>query len=570
LYLCQRNYLCSIEVLTITIFNMSKIDSVKTFILLTNFVLVSLVIQAKNNGQRTYDQSIKEIELKITKPSGVSQNKLVLEFANSLKSGDFIDEMEYLRTITSLDKFTLPKETNYLDVQYTFGSLFQTKKKFREAYPYFYKITQELKKRDQDFEMRCLYYEYLGLNYFYFRRLIEAEVTLHKGLDCAATTPQAQINIYNTLGLIYLSRKDLSTAETYYQKALKAATDHRDEGWIGVIKGNLGDLFYQQHKYFDAHKYLTIDYQEGMKNNQIESAMNALGLLVRVDLAMKNQKGAANDFFKLDSLVKTKNKEKSNSAYLMAKVDYYKSINDYKTAFESYEQLRKIQIEANRERDLVNIKNTEFQFEFERKQAEINLLQESKKVSEAKLTAMWFAISTLLIAAIITVWQISKIRQRDKELLQLKNEQIQVELKMSESELRNVVRNLMEKNNLINDLNEELTILQQENSKSNSEQEALTKTLQSFTLLTEEDWVEFKRLFEKCYVGFFDYFNTNFEDITNAEIRLAALIKLDLENLEMSNALGISPDSVRKTNLRLRKRLGIQEQKELQKFIRAI
>ena len=58
---------------------------------------------------------------------------------------------------------------------------------------------------------------------------------------------------------------------------------------------------------------------------------------------------------------------------------------------------------------------------------------------------------------------------------------------------------------------------------------ALTDKLQSFTFLTDEDWVEFKRLFEKRHRGFFDYFQENYPSVTNAEIRLAALIKLKLE-----------------------------------------
>lgn len=542
----------------------------KRIVLLLSFACLTILAHANEEFLLTYDQCIKDLTEQLNMSGGANKNKLIADFANDLASDNFSDELEYLKVISALDKYTRSSEPYYLDVQYTFGNLFQTKKKFKQAYPFFYRISLERQTNDQTFHQECLFYEFLGLNYYYFRRFNEAEQTLLKGLECGETSVKAKINIYNTLGLIYVSRKELETAERHFRKALKLATESSDEGWSGVVTGNLGDVFYAQRKYKEAHEYLTIDFEQGMKNDQVESAINALSLLVRVDLAMKNQSAAYKDFKSLDSLAKLFDGKGFMPSYLMAKIDYLKSVNDYKGAFESYEELRKIQNEANRERDLVNIKNTEFQFEFERKQAEINLLKESKKVSETRMTAMWFAISSLLIGAIITIWQIAKRRRRDKELLQLKNEQIQIELKMSERELRNVLRNLMEKNTLISDLNEELTVLQQENSKTNTEQEALTKTLQSFTLLTEEDWVEFKRLFEKCYIGFFDYFNENFEDITNAEMRLAALIKLDLENLEMSNALGISPDSVRKTNLRLRKRLGIQEQKELQKFIRAI
>ncbi|MNE90465.1 hypothetical protein D3C80_1879830 [compost metagenome] len=94
--------------------------------------------------------------------------------------------------------------------------------------------------------------------------------------------------------------------------------------------------------------------------------------------------------------------------------------------------------------------------------------------------------------------------------------------------------------------------------------------LQSFSLLTENDWIEFKRLFEKLNPGFFDFFHDKFPEITAAEIRLAALIKLNLSNIEMARTLAISPDSVRKTNLRLRKKLNIESLDDLTRFIKAI
>jgi DNA-binding CsgD family transcriptional regulator len=94
--------------------------------------------------------------------------------------------------------------------------------------------------------------------------------------------------------------------------------------------------------------------------------------------------------------------------------------------------------------------------------------------------------------------------------------------------------------------------------------------LQTYTLLTDEDWSNFKKLFEKLNPGFFDFFIENFPEVTNAEVRLAALIKLNLSNLEMARTLGISPDSVRKTNLRLRKKLTIEGLDELTLFIKQI
>lgn len=75
-------------------------------------------------------------------------------------------------------------------------------------------------------------------------------------------------------------------------------------------------------------------------------------------------------------------------------------------------------------------------------------------------------------------------------------------------------------------------------------------------LLTNEDWREFRRQFERAYPLFFDQLHSQFIDLTPAEERLLALSKLNTHH--MSRLLGISPSSLRTAKHRLRKRLGVE------------
>lgn len=57
-------------------------------------------------------------------------------------------------------------------------------------------------------------------------------------------------------------------------------------------------------------------------------------------------------------------------------------------------------------------------------------------------------------------------------------------------------------------------------------------------------------------------------DMTEAEERLFLLLKLDLTRNEIASILGISPDSVKKTRSRLRKRLMLEQRESLQEFVK--
>ncbi len=86
-------------------------------------------------------------------------------------------------------------------------------------------------------------------------------------------------------------------------------------------------------------------------------------------------------------------------------------------------------------------------------------------------------------------------------------------------------------------------------------------------ILTPDDWLSFKELFEKSYPGFLLHFRSAYPDMSEAEERLFLLLKLNLTSREIANTLGIQPDSVKKARTRLRKRLDLESTASLKEFI---
>ncbi|MEJ7678709.1 MAG: helix-turn-helix transcriptional regulator [Segetibacter sp.] len=94
--------------------------------------------------------------------------------------------------------------------------------------------------------------------------------------------------------------------------------------------------------------------------------------------------------------------------------------------------------------------------------------------------------------------------------------------------------------------------------------------LVSTTILTENDWQHFRNLFEQVHPGFLYRLREKFTDLSPAEIRLLMLIKLALSSREMANMLGISIESVRKSRYRVRKKLKLEEESNLEVLIQQI
>ena len=79
-----------------------------------------------------------------------------------------------------------------------------------------------------------------------------------------------------------------------------------------------------------------------------------------------------------------------------------------------------------------------------------------------------------------------------------------------------------------------------------------------------------KTLFEKIHPLFFQQLKQKAADITLAEQRMAALTRLQLTSKQMAAMLGISVDSVHKTRQRLRQRLQLSNDINLDEYIAAV
>jgi len=155
-----------------------------------------------------------------------------------------------------------------------------------------------------------------------------------------------------------------------------------------------------------------------------------------------------------------------------------------------------------------------------------------------------------------------------RETLALQNEALSESKKL---QLELYTQNLMEKSDMISRISNELEELKSKLS-AGQEQEQIQKfsSILQFSILTDEDWERFKKTFQEVYPNFFASLRYRFYSITASELRLSALIKMNLSLKESANMLGISTDSVKKSRYRLKKRLGLLDEESLEEFIRKL
>jgi DNA-directed RNA polymerase specialized sigma24 family protein len=152
-----------------------------------------------------------------------------------------------------------------------------------------------------------------------------------------------------------------------------------------------------------------------------------------------------------------------------------------------------------------------------------------------------------------------------EKLQQRALEQSQQELVAQQAQLHHSTLLLELKNQLIDELETRLS-----NATNTMETAGMPeKDLRRMRILTDADWQHFLGRFERIAPGFIFRLKAAFPNLTLAETRLFLLVKLYFDSREISDATGISQESVWRGRHRLRKKLGLSEQVNLDEYIQS-
>lgn len=159
--------------------------------------------------------------------------------------------------------------------------------------------------------------------------------------------------------------------------------------------------------------------------------------------------------------------------------------------------------------------------------------------------------------------------QRKK--LQAEKELADTRLTTAQKRLNGFTQSLREKNQLIEDFTAEVERLHAlPCSNELPETKANLAKLQNSIILTEEQWEDFRDTFEEVHAGFLMRLKEKIPGLTPGETRFMALSKLGFSNKEMSRMQGIGLSGMRNYKHRMRVKLNISTDSELDEILAGI
>ena len=158
--------------------------------------------------------------------------------------------------------------------------------------------------------------------------------------------------------------------------------------------------------------------------------------------------------------------------------------------------------------------------------------------------------------------------QEQQRYMKLRNEKLQNELSHKSYQLVNYTMTLLRKNEHLTHLKEELQ-KQKKELGPRFPNYYYRKLLQLIDkgISSEEDWKQFEFHFDQAHENFIKRLKKNYPDLTQADLKLCAYLRLNLSSKEIAPLLNISLRGVEVRRYRLRKRLNLNTEDNLVEFL---
>jgi len=401
---------------------------------------------------------------------------------------------------------------------------------------------------------------------------------------------------YNNIGVNYRELSQLDSALAYNNRSLVIKRELNDSLGMGFSYNNMG-LIYKQLGELDLalgyyHSSLKINMKIGNIREQVLNYLNIGDILTlnnRYELAEYNFKQGLH-YADSIGLKKWKAEALGGLSTLEEKRGNYMAAHNY------YRQYMDLEIDILKDQRSAEIEQLEVSFEIRKKDAELNLanqellaLKNDRKFQQLlNYILIIGTVLILIIGYIVIKFQKSKLKkvgqlkeaqekrnQAESENARLREKDLKKELYFKNKELTSYTINFMKRNELL----DELKFITDSIIKSINQNDAndhiigsLNKLKRIITnnLTADKDWEDFKLYFESVHHDFFTALKYNFPDLTNSDLKLCSLSRLNFNIKETANIMGVSPDSIKKARYRLRKKLSMGSNDDLLEFLMKI
>lgn len=425
----------------------------------------------------------------------------------------------------------------------------------------------------------------------------QAFLHLHRALRSyqIADDRRGLAEVHGTIGHLHEKKQSYDSALAYQKRALDYYSLVGDTLGLADIHDNLGSIYEDLASYSEAfdHFQMALLLNKAIGNEAAEIVnLNNLGDIYRKTGDLRNALAFTEKAYhlafasRLDYQVKSASRDLSKIYFELGQSD---------RAYEFLERSYELTDNIFGEEIAKEIANTQAIYELEQKQQRIVLLEKERKLNRLVVVLSSMGVATFFLLGGLTFFQQRSKNDKKRRLLEteaeltraelensqlseqklktelenkmLREEQLKQELELKSKSLTKSALHMIQKNEFLHVLRNKLKDLKK--AGDDNVKLKIKKLIKSIDLNfnLDDDWQEFETIFQQVHSEFFLKLKELYPNLSPSEVRLCAMIRLNLHSKDMAAIMGISQDSLRIARYRLRKSLGLNKGANLYAFI---
>ncbi len=527
------------------------------------------------------------------------------------------DELDsaYYYTKATLDMVTRSRNMGgILTANTRFANLYDRQNDFDTAREYLAKNMEIYRNKDTISYAREVDFKFIGSTFFMLSEIDMKQgrynLALKNGLQALkeyrerAKNPLFVADAQTLLGQIEMKLENYENSIGHFEKAYKVYKEFEDLLWQSDVLRFIGENLMYLNKDDEAIEYLQKSIEMSSENNfqlkeasgynllgnayinlkEFQKAINSLNMSLKVYSKMDNPTEINKTYASLGLLYNKMNRPNLAVPYLQKAItisdsirsipvkadsylkrsESYRQLKNYKQALKDYTIYDRLSDSIFNNRKSQQIEEMRAIFDIETKEQQIALQEKEITVLEQEASISNLQKLLLGIGLLLSLISFYAIRQKMKRT-KIEKEKVDAALAFKKKELTTHALNLARKNETLENLKSQAQELKEKENMGAGYNQLIRSI--NFDLQDDNNWQNFSRYFEEVHKDFNSNVKTKYPQVTSNELRLLALLKMNLSSKEIANILNISSEGIKKARYRLRKKLGLTTEDSMQDLV---
>ena len=375
--------------------------------------------------------------------------------------------------------------------------------------------------------------------------------------------------VYSDIIALYESMNDPSPSYAYRKKLSQA---HMLEGCERCYFTNeLNRCFYQiQQGQFESAKTLADSLITYAQKNNIDAAHATYlkGLCYR---GLEDYPTAIKIIEEAFEMAREVRHNGKSQFYAHALYQSYYWKDKFEPALEWFKVYSTFKDSVYNEKKATEIAVYEARLEALEEQRKVEELEAKIQISKQKKRLLWVLFGSIFLALITGIYILrNKARMKEKEQrliiekLELDQLLLQQKLQFKEKEVTSQLLNLAQKNSVLQDIYGDLEAI-----KTDPDPRGISRVLRFVerNFSDNEQWQALLSSFQTIHASFYEKLKGLSDQLSSNDLRLASLIRLNMNSKEIGSLLNISDEGVKKARYRLRKKIGVDSETNIHDYI---